>query len=203
MLIKVCGMRDPQNVAEVGALSGLSMMGFIFYAPSPRFVGESTPLTPEGVKRVGVFVNASTEEIMERVERHSLDVVQLHGSESVAQCEELRAKGLEVFKAISVADRADVEVATKYDGVVDYLLFDTKCKGHGGSGVRFDWSVLDGYCGETPFLLSGGIDESVAADILALSHKAFAGVDLNSRFELSPAQKDVERLGKFMEEIKK
>ncbi len=203
MLIKVCGMRDPQNASQVGALSGLSMMGFIFYPPSPRFVGDATPQTPAGIQRVGVFVNASTEEIMERVARHSLDVVQLHGSESVAQCEALRSEGVEVIKAISVSDRDDVARAAEYEGSVDYLLFDTKCKDYGGSGVRFDWSILDEYRGKTPFLLSGGIDESVAADIATLSHAAFAGVDLNSRFELSPAQKDVERIANFIDEILK
>ncbi len=203
MIVKVCGMRDPQNVGDVASLEGLGMMGFIFYARSPRFVGDSVPPTPKGIKRVGVFVNASTEEMLESVESHSLDVVQLHGGESPSQCKELRGRGIEVIKAISVANREDIALAAEYEQSVDYLLFDTKCKEYGGSGVRFDWSILDEYSGKTPFLLSGGLDESVADDIAQLSHSAFAGVDLNSRFEISPALKDVDRLRKFIEKLEK
>ncbi|MFR9619772.1 MAG: phosphoribosylanthranilate isomerase [Rikenellaceae bacterium] len=201
MIVKVCGMREAQNVADVAALHP-TMMGFIFYAPSSRYVGDSVPMTPNGVKRVGVFVNASVEEILERVERHSLDVVQLHGAEPVAQCEQLRGAGVEVVKAISVAAAEDVVCAALYDGHVDWLLFDTKCVGYGGSGVSFDWGVLDEYRGDTPFLLSGGVDETMVADICGLRHASFVGVDLNSRFELSPAMKDVARLEQFIKRLK-
>ncbi len=201
MIVKVCGMREAENIAAVSQL-GLQMMGFILFDRSPRYVSDVAPSTPLGVKRVGVFVNAQQQQIEEMVERHNLDVAQLHGSESVELCRELRSRGLMVIKAISISTHDDMKRTTEYDGSVDYLLFDTKCAEHGGSGRRFDWSILDSYCGTTPFLLSGGIDEESADEILTIQHTAFAGVDLNSRFEISPALKDIDKLTRFLEKIK-
>lgn len=201
MIVKVCGMREAENVAEVSSL-GISMMGFILYDRSPRYLDEVAPETAEGIARVGVFVNASAAEVLEWAQHHNLQYVQLHGRESAALCRQLRSYGLGVIKAISVASVEDLDATNQYDGVVDYLLFDTKCDTHGGSGERFDWSVLDSYRGTTPFLLSGGIDEAAADEILKISHPAFAGVDLNSRFEISPALKDCAKLKRFIEKIK-
>lgn len=195
-------MRDTENVHDVAEL-GISFMGFIFYDRSARFVSGQAPTTPSGVQRVGVFVNASSEYIMDMAQRQGLNYIQLHGAESVELCREVRARGLGVIKAISVASPSDIALANQYDGEVDYLLFDTKCSGYGGSGQRFDWSVLDSYRGETPFLLSGGIDETMADEISQISHPQFVGVDLNSRFEISPALKSVEKLRKFIEKFKK
>lgn len=193
-------MRDEANVREVEAL-GISMMGFIFYPPSPRFVSGIAPLTHSGIERVGVFVNSTAEHIIQMVKLHNLSYVQLHGAESVDLCRSLRTAGLGVIKAISVSSREDISQATKYDGEVDFLLFDTKCSDFGGSGVRFDWSILNSYTGGTPFLLSGGIDSSSASDIAALDHPQFAGVDLNSRFENSPALKNIDKLKTFIEQL--
>lgn len=194
-------MREQLNANDVVAL-GVDMMGFIFYAPSARYVGDSTPITPAGVLRVGVFVNEHTDEIRRCVASHGLDIVQLHGAESPRQCCELRSDGVKVIKAISVVEASDFEIAQIYDGCVDYLLFDTKCVGYGGSGVRFDWRLLDNYSLSTPFLLSGGIDEDAAYEIVQISHKSFAGVDLNSRFESAPACKDAKKIEKFIKKIR-
>ncbi len=201
MLVKVCGMREQRNADEVAAL-GIEMMGFIFYPPSPRYVGDSTPSTPSGVERVGVFVNAEREEILKCVDSHCLDIVQLHGAESSEFCSRLRAEGIKVIKAISVAEAQDLDIARLYDRSVDYLLFDTKCVGYGGSGEQFDWSLLDNYSLSTPFLLSGGIDEDAACSIAQISHKSFVGVDLNSRFECAPAFKEPKKIEKFINKIR-
>ncbi len=201
MLVKVCGMREQQNAADVAAL-GIDMMGFIFFEKSPRFVAELAPATPEGVKRVGVFVNYPIGYILDVVSTHSLDFAQLHGAESVEICRELKAKNIGVVKAVSIATEEDIEVTKQYDGEVDYFVFDTKCSGYGGSGERFDWSILDAYSGSTPFLLSGGLDPEAVEEIKGITHKQFAGVDLNSRFEIQPALKNVEKLREFIVKIR-
>ncbi len=197
MIVKVCGMREAENVEAVGSL-GVNFIGFILFDRSPRYVADVAPETAEGIKRVGVFVNATEAKIAEEVAKHRLDFVQLHGSESVELCAALRKRGLGVIKAVSIATPEDMEQAAQYEGVTDYLLFDTKCVEYGGSGRRFDWSLLDGYSGSTPFLLSGGIDEDSAAEVGTIRHKAFAGVDLNSRFEVRPALKDISKLKLFL-----
>ncbi len=194
-------MREVENVREVADL-GISMMGFIFFDRSARFVEGCAPATPDGVKRVGVFVNASMDYILEVAKANNLNYIQLHGAESVEFCCALKLRGLGVIKAISVATPSDVERAQIYDGEVDYLLFDTKCAEHGGSGRRFDWSILNHYTGATAFLLSGGVDESMASEVAQISHPQFIGVDLNSRFEDSPALKNIDKLKMFIEKLK-
>ncbi|MFI3268978.1 MAG: phosphoribosylanthranilate isomerase [Rikenellaceae bacterium] len=201
MIVKVCGMREAANVEAVGSL-GVEFIGFILFDRSPRYVADPAPDTAEEVKRVGVFVNASEAQIAQEVARHRLDFVQLHGSESVELCAALRNRGLGVIKAVSIATPEDMAQAAQYEGVTDYLLFDTKCVEYGGSGRRFDWSLLDGYNGSTPFLLSGGIDEDSAAEVGTIHHKMFAGVDLNSRFEVRPAVKDITKLKMFLTRLK-
>ncbi len=193
-------MREQGNADGVVAL-GVSMMGFIFYERSARFVGDATPTTSPEVKRVGVFVNAELEYMLNMAKSHALNYIQLHGTESLEVCRAIKSHGLGVIKAISVATPADIERAQEYDREVDFLLFDTKCAGYGGSGERFDWSMLNGYRGTTKFLLSGGIDENMAQEIGSISHPLFAGVDLNSRFESAPALKNIEKLKNFITEL--
>lgn len=192
-------MRDAQNIEQIAAL-GVDMIGFILYDRSPRYVGDQ--LYPTATARVGVFVNECYERIVDIATRHSLTHIQLHGNESIELCNRLKKSGLKTIKALSVAEPSDFERAEIYDGNVDLLLFDTKCKGYGGSGEQFDWSLLDNYNGSTPFLLSGGIDESSAEQILTITHPMMAGVDLNSRFEVEPALKDIDKLRTFIEKIR-
>ncbi len=193
-------MREQSNASGVAEL-GISMMGFIFYPPSPRYVGEQTPSTDAGILRVGVFVNSDVEYILDMAHTHSLDYIQLHGGESVEMCRQIKSHGLGVIKAISISCVLDISAAEIYVGEVDYLLFDTKCPDYGGSGERFDWSILNSYSGETKFMLSGGIDEHSASQVRSLIHPQFAGVDLNSRFEDSPACKNIEKLRNFIANI--
>lgn len=201
MIVKVCGMREAKNIHAIESL-GIDFMGFIFYPKSPRYVKEKPDYLPVHCQRVGVFVNASKEEILNRAKDFGLDFVQLHGQESPAQCTELKAEGLQVIKAFSIGQGYDWENVCLYKGVADYFLFDTACPSYGGSGKRFDWKILKDYSGDTPFLLSGGIRPENLNDVLAFRHPQFRGVDLNSGFETSPGVKDEARLKPFIQTLK-
>jgi len=197
-LVKVCGMRDSQNINDLINL-GVDYMGMIFYSKSPRFV-EHMPETKtnKGVKKVGVFVNADETEIMDKVRKFDLQVVQLHGSEEADLCERLKYQGLEVFKAFGIDTDFDFVNVESFHGVCDMFIFDTKTKQHGGSGKKYDWTKLDEYKGKTSFLLSGGIAPNDIDDVLKLKHAKYAGVDLNSGFEVEPALKDIGLLEEFL-----
>lgn len=209
-LIKVCGMRDADNIRAVEAL-GIDWLGLIFWPRSSRYVAERPAYLPARCKRVGVFVDATVEDVVQHTEDYALDVVQLHGHESPDYIRALRAacsvdSGIPaapaIVKAISVSTRADIATHRAYDGLVDYFLFDTKCKTVGGSGEQFDWTVLADYVGESPFLLSGGIGPDDAERVLAFRHPRCIGIDLNSRFEQAPALKNVNLLQSFINKIR-
>ena len=206
MLVKVCGMREPKNIEQVAQL-GVDMMGFIFYPKSPRYVSYVLAHSDADRKvcRVGVFVNDSIPEILDKIHSFSLNAVQMHGNESRELCEQLREanRDIKIIKAISVSNAGDIQKYKEYVGAVDNFLFDTKCKTVGGSGQQFDWQVLDEYDGDVPFLLSGGIGPEDAFRIRTFHHSQCVGIDLNSRFEIEPGVKDVEKLNKFLNEIKK
>lgn len=200
MIIKTCGMRDADNIRAVSEL-GIDWMGFIFWAPSSRYVSEKPTFLPTRQKRVGVFVDARIEEVKSKVDEYALDLIQLHGKESPAICERLKANSRQqLIKAFNIATQEDLEQTIPYEGLVDYFLFDTKAKMVGGNGTQFDWSVLSAYQGNTPFLLSGGIGPDDAEKVRNFHHPQLAGIDLNSRFELSPALKDIEKLKQFITE---
>ncbi|MBL1008855.1 MAG: phosphoribosylanthranilate isomerase [Escherichia coli] len=223
MVIKVCGMRDAQNIREVSQL-GVDMIGMIFYPKSPRYVemqSSHAGIIPDYAKedigvsvssktpaRVGVFVDDMVQNIVTRVVNYHLDYVQLHGNEPREMCENLRSTldpdirpGIKIIKAISVSDASDIQKYKEYVGAVDLFLFDTKCKTVGGSGQQFDWQVLEQYDGEVPFLLSGGIGPEDASRLHAFHHPKCIGIDLNSRFEIEPGVKDVEKLKGFLNEM--
>lgn len=206
MLVKVCGMREPENIEKVAQL-GVDMMGFIFYPKSPRFASQSVARTAadKNVCRVGVFVNESVELISDKILQFDLNAVQLHGNESRELCEQLHEQNglLKVIKAISVSTAGDIQKYKEYVGAVDYFLFDTKCKTVGGSGQQFDWQVLENYDGDVPFILSGGIGLEDVERIRNFHHPKCIGIDLNSKFEMEPGLKDVEMLKTFLENIEK
>ena len=198
--VKVCGMRDAENIREVEAL-GIDLMGFIFWPKSSRYVSERPAYMPQTAKRVGVFVNEDIKQVKRIAEEYSLDVIQLHGSESpdyIRQLGSVCGDTIATVKAFNIATAADLDATKSYEGIVDYFLFDTKTPIPGGSGVQFDWSLLADYVGQTPFLLSGGIGPDDAERVCAFSHPKCIGIDLNSRFEISPGLKDVEKLKKFL-----
>ena len=154
MIIKVCGMREPENIRAIEN-TGADWIGFICYERSPRFVADTPAYLPCHAKRVGVFVNAGFDTITARAEALRLDYVQLHGTESPELCLELRCHGFHLIKAFAPRTPADLEQTIPYLPLCDYLLFDTPSAGHGGSGKAFDWSLLRFYLGDVPFLLSG------------------------------------------------
>lgn len=204
MKTKVCGMRDAQNIREVEAL-GVDLMGFIFWPKSSRYVSQRPSYLPTTCKRVGVFVNEDVNQLKCIAGEYALDYIQLHGQESPDYIRTLRVDGgfnAILIKAFNIAVADDLEATKPYEGLVDYFLFDTKAQLPGGSGQQFDWSVLADYAGETPFLLSGGIGPDDAARIKAFHHPKCIGIDLNSRFELSPALKDINKLKEFIKEIR-
>lgn len=226
LIIKVCGMRDANNINDVSNLS-INWMGFIFYPKSPRYVRQissNAGIIPdysslemknadendaERIQRVGVFVDDMPQNIVTRVFNYHLDIVQLHGSESPVMIDNLRRtidpdirKGIKIMKAISVKSEEDIQRCKEYYGHADYFLFDTKTPMKGGSGEQFDWSVLQSYEGTTPFLLSGGIGPEDASRVRAFSHPRCIGIDINSRFEEEPAFKNVSMLRKFISEVR-
>lgn len=199
-LIKVCGMTEAENIRNV-ELQDVDMIGFIFYSKSPRCLCQMPEYLPARAKRVGVFVNESKENILMYADRFGLDYIQLHGNESPEYCRSLRGMGLHLIKAFSVAQPKDLLCVSAYDGLCDYYLFDTKTSQYGGSGNQFDWNLLHCYNGSTPFLLSGGINPYSAKALKEFHHPRLAGIDINSRFEISPGIKDVERIANFLKEL--
>lgn len=199
-MIKVCGMTEAENVRSVEAL-GVDMMGFIFYDRSPRCCRQVPDYLPSCC-RVGVFVNPSLEYILEKDKDFHFDYIQLHGSESPAFCAQVKACGFRVIKAFSMKDASDLARCVDYDGC-DLFVFDTKTPLVGGCGVSFDWSILEAYKGDVPFLLSGGIGPDSVEALAGFSHPMLAGYDLNSRFEISPGLKDAGLLGEFINVVLK
>ena len=209
-IIKVCGMRDADNIRQVEALS-IDWMGFIFWPKSSRFVAEIPSYLPTKCKRVGVFVDASIGDVMTIAEQYQLDIIQLHGQESPSFITQLishlsRLRNVKIIKAFNIATAYDFEATKRYEDYVDYFLFDTKGKSVGGNGEKFDWSVLSSYKGKTPYLLSGGIGPNdakrLSSEFSPLNSQFCLGIDLNSRFESSPALKDVAALKCFLDSIK-
>lgn len=200
-LIKVCGMREAENIRAVEQL-GVDMIGFIFYPKSPRCLCELPDYLPVNALRVGVFVNENKPNVETYADRFGLDYLQLHGNESPEYCQSLRAKGMKIIKAFSIARAKDLQTVHKYETTCDYLLFDTKTEQFGGSGSQFDWNLLDAYNGHTPFLLSGGINLYSTKALKAFHHPRLAGFDINSRFELAPGKKDTERIDQFLRGLK-
>ena len=197
-LIKVCGMRDAENIREVEAL-GIDLMGFIFWSKSSRYVSEKPDYLPTKCKRVGVFVDEDIEVVKKIAQDYALDYIQLHGNETPDYCALL--KGHKLIKAFNIATAEDFEQTKPYEGLVNYFLFDTKGKSVGGNGEKFDWSVLDDYHGTTPFILSGGIGPDDATSIRRFHHPKCAGIDLNSKFEDAPALKNIQKLKTFLEQL--
>jgi phosphoribosylanthranilate isomerase len=206
--LKVCGMRDPQNIYDVAALNP-DYMGFIFYERSKRFIrtinlSELSPL-PENIAKVGVFVNHDIIAVVQKAKMYDLNLIQLHGQESADYVAALKQQFLgtntQLMKAFGIDDQFDFRDLEPYMDVVDYFLFDTQTPDHGGSGKIFDWTLLQNYTLDKPYFLSGGIGlESIDA-IKALTDKRLYAVDVNSRFETVPGRKDINRLKDFKRKL--
>jgi len=203
--IKVCGMRDPENISRLAMLP-IDYMGFIFYPASPRYVEKKldfsvlTLLEHRGIAKAGVFVNDPPDKVINIAHENRLEVIQCHGEETPEYCARLRQEGFRVIKAFRVNEKMDKEWLERYKESCDYFLFDTFSPSYGGSGKKFDWTLLKMLKSEKPFLLSGGIgpgDEKEIARVV-LSEDLLYAVDLNSRFEVSPGVKDVGKIDSFI-----
>ncbi|MBP5371381.1 MAG: phosphoribosylanthranilate isomerase [Bacteroidales bacterium] len=202
MLIKVCGMRDSENMKAVAGLD-VDFMGMIFYPRSKRYVSEVPSFRPLRQKLIAVFVNADIDEIAKTVETFHCDGVQLHGDETPEFVRSLKTVcNRLIIKAFQIATADDLHKTEQYETLCDYFLFDTATPSYGGSGESFDWSVLEAYHGKTPFLLSGGIGAESVERIKQFSHPQCVGIDINSKFEVRPAMKDVEKIQRFVKELK-
>ncbi len=222
-------MRDGENIRQVAAL-GVDYIGMIFWDQSPRYVTmipthagiipdradlspHTSHLSPHtshlSPQRVGVFVDEMPQSIITRVVNFQLDVVQLHGHESPTLIRNLRATidpdirpGIQFWKAVSISSADDLKACSDYEDYIEAFVFDTHSPSVGGSGQHFDWSILDAYHGSVPFLLSGGISPDDVERIKAFHHPQCMGIDLNSRFEMAPAVKDVDRLRQFIAKLR-
>lgn len=206
-------MREASNIDALRQLQ-VDWIGFIFYEKSSRFLESDTydlgalkqPIKQSGflgqeIKKVGVFVNADQDDVIEKANTYKLDYIQLHGDENIFYCSQLKKAGLKIIKAFAVDNDFSFTNTYAYQYFCEYFLFDTKGAKPGGNGIPFDWAILKNYEGYTPFFLSGGIHPGMADKIKSLNLKYLAGVDLNSGFEIKPAFKDVQLLSTFINEL--
>jgi|SRR5690554_1210869 len=207
MIIKVCGMRNRENILQLTQDASPDWMGLIFYEKSPRFVEEGTVdlsfFQNLPIQKVGVFVNADVDYVLQKSNDYSLDYVQLHGDESLEFIQQLRsASPIKIIKVIRVGDEVDWEGLKKWEAEVDLFLFDTQTEKFGGSGKQFDWTVLERYPLQKKFLLSGGVNSESLGTIqaLAIKNPFLIGVDINSSFETEPGLKDIDKVSAFVEQ---
>lgn len=216
--IKVCGMKNPLNIEQLWPLAP-DFMGLIFYSPSPRFIApleneikltleqlqHSTKNVQQQPLMTGVFVDASLPYIRKQVEEFDLAAIQLHGTESPLLCQELRDLGLTVIKAFGISASFDWSQLGEFAEAIDYFLFDTRSSNKtGGTGQQFDWDLLENYALETPYFLSGGIGENEVKAVMERQKKdnRLYGIDLNSKFETAPGEKDIDKLAETFKQLR-
>ncbi len=200
MKLKVCGMRERTNIAELIQVQP-DFIGFIFHEKSSRNVtGIPEMEIPKTIKKVGVFVDKSIEFILQKGKMFHLDYIQLHGKETPAFCNALN-KHYKIIKAFNIKDDFDFTQLKAYETFCNLFLFDAFGKKAGGNGIIFNWNLLQNYKGETPFLLSGGIDKTMVAEIKQINHPKFMGIDINSGFEIEPALKNTKQIKLFKDEL--
>lgn len=222
MNLKICGQKH--NIADVAGLRP-DYLGFIFWEPSSRYFDHEIPPLPPEIKRVGIFVDAPIEKVLEKVSRYNLDAVQLHGNETPEYCATLKNRHselvsesqtiatlkqvqgdeFEIIKVFSIKDDFDFSRLQPYEDSCDYFLFDTKGKLPGGNGYVFDWEVLQQYPSTKPYFLSGGIGLENLNELRKFldtgTSKYCYAIDVNSKFETEPGRKDIKKLKEFKKEL--
>ena len=201
-------MRDVENIKALSELKP-DFIGFIFYDKSPRFVGndssdellEVVNSLPREIKKVGVFVNANIDYILQNVRKYGLHYVQLHGNEMPDFCRNLKFKGVNIIKAFRIDNSFIFSQLNNYKPHVDFFLFDAKGDGYGGNGIAFDWDILKKYDNEKPYFLAGGVSLENMEDFENIIPRPYV-VDVNSKFEISPAMKDIEKLNELISKLK-
>lgn len=204
MVIKVCGIKTQENV-EFLSQANIDMIGLNFYQPSVRYISDAIDpnifsSVPNKIKKIGVFVNESKSIILAKSLKFNLDYVQLHGDESPDFCAQI-ANHFPIIKVFRVGQEFDFKSTQDYDSA-QYFLFDTHTIQFGGSGKKFDWDILRLYTYRKSFLLSGGIGPEDADHILQINHPQFMGIDINSKFEMSPGIKDKNLVLPFINNVK-
>jgi len=211
MKLKICGMKYQDNIKAVASLTP-DYLGFIFYDKSSRAFKGKIPEVSEHIKKTGVFVNATIENIKSKVQQHNLKAIQLHGTESPEFCTTLKScistplnAQIEIIKVFSIKNEFDFSVLEAYESVCDYYLFDTKGKLPGGNGYTFNWNILEKYPSQKPFFLSGGIGLEEVEKINSFLQQPVStycyALDVNSKFEIVPGLKKIENLKTFKELI--
>ena len=201
MIIKVCGLNNGDNINQLMKLD-LDFMGIIFYRKSSRFF--NSDILPKTEKKyIAVFVDESLDVIKEIINKYKFEYVQLHGNEDEKFCKELSSL-CNVIKAFRIDDTFDLNDIEKYSKYCKYFLFDTFTESYGGSGKKFNWDILLNYNHKKDFILSGGINLELISSIKKLKNQLpnLIGVDLNSKFEIKPGLKDINRVKKFIKSIK-
>ncbi len=206
-------MKYQENIAEVATLQP-DYLGFIFYEKSSRYFNGTIPELPENIKKVGVFVNASEKDILEKIAQHELDLIQLHGDESPEYCKILRSSlvdrrreknHIKIIKVFSIKDQFNFDVLSPYEPVCDYFLFDSKGQLPGGNGYTFNWDVLQAYPSTKPYFLSGGIGleetENIKKFMQGEASQFCHAIDVNSKFESEPGLKEYQKLEEFKNQI--
>lgn len=202
--VKVCGMNNKQNIAEVIS-AGADLIGLIFFDKSPRSIDKGNVdlafIKDLKISKVGVFVNEELEDVLRIAAEYELNYLQLHGSESPDYCLKAKEQGYGIWKAFSIGDSIDADSLKPYEEHVDLYLFDTKGKNHGGNGMKFNWKTLNEYNLSKPFMLSGGLTLNDSDDVSNLKFDQLWGVDLNSGFELEPGRKKPSEIEEFINRI--
>lgn len=196
--LKVCGMRETANIADVGALRP-DYLGFIFVPSSPRFVGDTLNpdeiSLPSTIQRIGVFKDAPISEVVKHSQAFRLHGVQLHGSETPEYMRALRDElpSILIIKAVNVQTSDDISSLSVKGETPDIFLLDSKSP---GSGMRFDWDLLAHYQAPVGFMLAGGLDVDDIPKLLALADRfpQMVGIDINSKVESAPGLKDVQKI---------
>ncbi len=206
MKLKVCGLNNPENIEEIVRLKP-DFIGFIFYNESKRFISNNLSelfikQIPREIKKVGVFVDKSFENIVKDYHQYDLNYVQLHGNEDHLFCARLFLKGIPIIKAFKIDYGFNFKTVNSYSPFCSYFLFDTKALLPGGNGTKFNWKLLDNYDLSVPFFLSGGIAPSDVEEISNLDLEALYAIDINSKFEIEPGVKDIEKVKKFKNDLK-
>lgn len=201
MKLKVCGMKDNDNINELIGVHP-DYMGLIFHEKSPRNVEyDFSVQLPNGINKVGVFVNETEGFILDRIERFDIKYVQLHGVESPHFCKRVKKLNRKIIKAFNIHENFNFDMLEEYEPHCDYFLFDAYGKNAGGNGITFNWDLLQNYKGLTPFFLSGGIKLDIVDEVKNFSHPQFVGVDINSGFEIEPGLKNIELIKEFKDEL--
>ena len=218
-------MKYENNIIDVAEMQP-DYLGFIFYENSSRNFNATIPEVPDSVKKIGVFVNAKFDFIIDKVETHNLQGVQLHGDESPEFCNQIKrhyeeqsdevisldkinylSQSFIIIKVFSIKNLFDFNILEPYEDVCKYYLFDTKGKKRGGNGKTFNWNVFKKYKSKKPYFLSGGIGPDEMESLLLFLKRPEADLcctlDVNSKFETASGIKDIKQLKEFRYQLTK